>query len=274
MRTRNFPKRFLPRFAAAAAILSTVGCATTDLMPRSFLYHPQPFTTPPDTQEVAIAGDRGILHGWVVNPGQPSALIYFGGNGEAVERNVDFFRAALRDCSVYLIPYRGYGPNPGRSSEAVIYADALAEYAFVHDRHAHVAAMGRSLGTGVATWLASNANVEKVVLVTPYDSVLNVAQGRFPILPVSLLLKDRYESWRRAGSIAVPILILLAENDQVVPRSNSDALIARFPTRPTVVVIPDADHNTLSGNPAYAQAIADFMRAPVALPPSPPAPSR
>jgi pimeloyl-ACP methyl ester carboxylesterase len=267
-------KRSLPAIAVAAAMLSTVGCATNDLMPRSFLYHPQPMTVRPDAQDIAIPADHAILHGWVVNPGQLSALIYFGGNGEAVERNVDFFRAALRECSVYLVPYRGYGPNPGKPSEAVIYADALSEYAFVHDHHAHVSVMGRSLGTGVATWLASNRNVEKVVLVTPYDSVLNVAQGRFPILPVSLLLKDRYESWRYAGSISAPVLVLLADHDQVVPRSNSDALIAHFPTKPAVVVIPDADHNTLSKNPTYAQAIGDFMRAPAAMPPATQAPQR
>ena len=253
-----------------AATLS--GCATGDLMPRSFLYHPQPLTARPDAQDVAIPGEGMTLHGWVVNPSRATALIYFGGNGEAIERNADFFHAALPDCSVYLIPYRGYGPNPGTPSEAALYADALAEYAFVQGRHAHVSVMGRSLGTGVATWLASNRNVEKLVLVTPYDSVLNIAKGRFPFLPVSLLVKERYESWRRAASIAVPVLILLADHDRVVPRSNSEALIAHFPRKPTIVVIPGSDHNSLSSDPAYMHALADFMRP--STPASPPTPPR
>jgi pimeloyl-ACP methyl ester carboxylesterase len=178
----------------------------------------------------------------------------------------------LPGYSVYLVPYRGYGPNAGEPTEAGLYADALAEYAYVQARHAHVSVIGRSLGTGVATYLASQRAVAKLVLVTPYDSIVNIAQGRYPIYPVSWLMKDRYESWRRVGSITAHTLVILADGDQIVPRANSDVLIADFHPKPEVVVVPHANHNNLTNSATYVQAIEGFMRVQAATPPATPAP--
>jgi len=241
-------------------------------MQRSLLYFPQPMLAEPDAQGISIPADGKTLHGWVVNPGQVEAVIYFGGKGERVERDVGFFRTTLPTDSVYLVPYRGYGPNAGTPTEAGLYADALAEYAFVRARHAHVSLAGRSLGSGVAAWLASKRGIEKLVLITPYDSVLNIASARFPMFPVSLLLEDRYESWRRAGSIHARVLVVLAENDHAVPRASSDALIEHFHPKPEVVVIPRAGHNNLSNSPIYAQAISGFMHPAAEIPSTNPSP--
>ena len=253
-------KRLLLRFAVIVALLYLLACIALYTMQRSLLYFPQPMLAAPDAQTISIPSGSKTLQGWVVNPGQPHALMYFGGKGERVERDVDFFRSTLPGYSVYLVPYRGYGPNEGEPTEAGLYADALVEYAWVRARSAHVAAMGRSLGTGVATYVASTREVEMLVLVTPYDSVLNIARSRYPMFPVSLILKDRYESWRRAGSIKARALVVLASDDQAVPRSNSDVLIYHFRPKPDVIVIPHSGHNNLSNSAVYAHAIADFMR--------------
>ncbi len=265
-------KRLLLLFCTVIMLLYALACLALYTLQRAILYHPQPQTMAPDAQAVAFPANGGLLHGWVVNPGRTDALIYFGGNGEPVERDADFFRDTLPGYSVYLVPYRGYGPNAGEPTEAGLYADALIEYAWVHARHAHVSVIGRSLGTGVATWLASNRTIAKLVLVTPYDSILNIAQERYPMFPVSWFLQDRYESWRRAGSIKAPTLVVLADGDQIVPRANSDVLIDHFHPKPTVVVIPHADHNNLTHGAMYAQAIAGFMRVAAAMPPANPVP--
>lgn len=267
-------RRLLVRFAIAVTLLYAVACVALYAMQRSLLYSPQPMATAPDAQAISIPVDGNLLHGWVVNPGQHEAAIYFGGKGERVERDVDFFRRTLPECSVYLVPYRGYGPNAGKPTEAGLYSDALAEYAWVRARHVHVSVMGRSLGTGIAAYIASRRKVEKLVLVTPYDSVLNIARSRYPIFPVSFVLKDRYESWRRAGAITARVLIVLADGDTAVPRSNSDALIDRFHPKPEVVVIPHSGHNNLSDKLIYTQTIKDFMRDPAWMPPTTPAPQR
>ena len=226
------------------------------------LYHPSPLLFEPDAQVVTVAGETGPLRGWMVNPGKPDALVYFGGNGESVERDVDFFRAVLPGRSVYLVPYRGYGPNAGTPSEAGIEADALALFDRARSEHANVAVMGRSLGTGVATYVAARRRVDRLVLVTPYDSILNIARERYGSFPVSLLLRDRYESWRNADAISAPTLALLASGDLAVPRARSDALLARFRSPKTVVVIRNADHNNLSNSPLYATSISEFLSRP------------
>ena len=259
-------KRWLLRIAVATALAYTALAGLLYALQGFILYHPSPLQFEPDAQAITIHAGAGILHGWVVDQGHPDAVIYFGGNGEAVERDVDSLRALLPGQSIYLVPYRGYGPNSGVPSEKGIEADELAVFDFVRARHAHVALFGRSLGTGVATYVASRRPIRKLVLVTPYDSILDIARGRYPLFPIAWLLKDRYESWRSAERIKAPVLAVLGADDDVIPRASSDALIAHFHPQPAVVVIAHAGHNNLSNSPVYARSIADFMRVPAATP--------
>jgi len=262
-------KRIATRILKVVALAYVAIAVLLYLMQGSITYHPSPLQFEPDAQALTVAGRTGPLRGWVVNPGKPEAVVYFGGNGERLEYDVDMFRALLPDRSVYLVPFRGYGPNKGTPSEPGIEADALAVFDFAHSQHAKIAVVGRSLGTGVATYVAAHRPVERLVLVTPYDSILNIARDRYGIFPVSWMLRDRYESWRNADSIKAPTLVLLASNDNAVPRANSDALIAHFGTRPGIVVIEHADHNNLSNSPFYREAIQDFLDADARLSPRP-----
>lgn len=248
---------------AAIALIAYAGmCGLLYAAQGIVLYHPSPLLFEPDAQAIEVAGKTGPLQGWVVNPGQAEALVYFGGNGESVERDAGFFRELLPERSVYLVPYRGYGPNAGTPTEAGIEADALVVFDFVQAKHARVAVAGRSLGSGVATYVAARRPVERIALVTPYDSILNVARERYGLFPVSLLLRDRYESWRNAARISVPALVLVASDDLAIPRARSDALVANLHAAKTVVVIPHSDHNNLSNSALYASALRDFLSGP------------
>jgi pimeloyl-ACP methyl ester carboxylesterase len=120
--------------------------------------------------------------------------------------------------------------------------------------------MGRSLGTGVATYVATLRDVNKLVLVTPYDSVVNVAQASYWMFPVSLLLKDHYDSLRRVAVIKAKTLVLLAENDQVIKRQHSENLLAAFRSvRPESVVVTGATHNNISDYNQYTRALRLFL---------------
>ncbi len=265
-------RRLLLLFVVAIGLAYVAACLALYTRQESLLYFPRPLMEVPDAQPVMITADGRVLHGWVVNPDQPDAVIYFGGKGERVERDVAFFRSNLPDRSVYLVPYRGYGPNPGEPTEAGIATDSLAVFDFVHAHHASVALIGRSLGSGVAASVAAQRPIDRLVLITPFDSLLNIARARYWIFPVSLLLRDRYESWRSAELIKAPVLVVMAAEDTVVPRASSDALIAHFHDRPQLVVILHAGHNNLSNSPDYATSIAQFMHEPVATIPAIPDP--
>jgi uncharacterized protein len=130
----------------------------------------------------------------------------------------------------------------------------------VHEKHPNISVVGRSLGSGVAVYLASNRNVDNLVLATPYDSIENIAKKSFPIFPISLLLRDKFNSASRVQSITAKTLVILAENDEVVHRENSDALIAQFPSdKVTVKVIQGTNHNSVGLSPTYCELIGGFI---------------
>lgn len=142
----------------------------------------------------------------------------------------------------------------------MIFSDALALYDAVHGRHAAIAVAGRSLGTGVAIYVASKRPVERLALVTPFDNLASAAQARFSFVPVRLLLKDHYNSARYAHGYSGPVLILRAGNDGVIPSESTDKLIAAFPSKPQVMDFPGAGHNSISDDPRYAQVLLQFMQ--------------
>jgi pimeloyl-ACP methyl ester carboxylesterase len=199
--------------------------------------------------------------------GPHALVIYFGGNGEEVSPMVTQARH-FPGCALLVMNYRGYGSSEGKPSERALVADALSLYdhaaALPGIDGKRIIAMGRSLGSGVAVALAASRPLAGVILVTPYDSMVAVAHTHYPLLPVSLLLKHRFESAERAPAIHAPGLILTAGDDRVIPRKHSDALYAVWGGAKTKVEIPGADHNSIDAYPAYWSAIADFLRSALA----------
>ena len=157
----------------------------------------------------------------VLNKGKHKAILYFGGNGESVAGSAPHFIKIFPDHTVYLVNYRGYGGSTGNPTEQALYSDALFIYDKISKKHKNISVIGRSLGTGVATFLASKRAITKMILVTPYDSFQNLAQQQYPIYPISFLLKDKYNSSSRVKDINSATLIILAEHDSVIPLNSS-----------------------------------------------------
>jgi len=225
---------------------------------RHFMYFPRSASDVYGEMNTAFTVDGTQLSGWTLNEGHTRALIYYGGNAESIEANIPLFKALLPHYTVYLIPYRGYGNNPGTPTERVLYSDALKIFESVKNRHDSVSLMGRSLGTGIATYVAANRQVDKLILVTPFDSVENVAKDIYWMLPVSWLIKDRYLSSGRVKDITAQTYVFIAEKDRVIPRARTDQLVAEFGDQLVeVFVITGAGHNTISNFPAY---VSDLKR--------------
>jgi uncharacterized protein len=164
--------------------------------------------------------------------------------------------AAFPDRDLYLMHYRGYGSSSGRPSEAALFADALALFDLVRATHQDVVVVGRSLGSGVAVYLASRRPVSRLVLVAPFDSVLAVAARAFWFVPMRWLLRDRFESAQYAAGVTAPTTIIAAEHDVQIPRSHTDALLRRFrPGIATLTVIAGVGHNTISSSPDYPRLL-------------------
>jgi pimeloyl-ACP methyl ester carboxylesterase len=227
---------------------------------RKLIYHPMSVDPDFSADEISIDNQGIRLHGWVLNPGKPGAVIYFGGNSEMVTHRREYFEKVFSDYSVYLINYRGYGKSQGKPSESGLFSDALAIYDELIKRHDSIIAYGRSLGSGVAVYLAAKRPLQKLILLTPYDSVAAVAQGIYPIFPTRYLIKDRFDSASRAGDIGVPVLIASAEQDREIVLQHTLALKQRFkPALVTYQMIAAAAHNDIIDFPEYRNLVQNFL---------------
>jgi len=240
------------------------------------LFFPQPLSTHTraavlkartDVEEVRITTpDQISLHGWFVrnsSSAKAPALIYFGGNAEEVSRTVlDADR--LPGVSMLLVNYRGYGMSKGEPGETALFSDALAIHDYLASRQdvdlTRIVVMGRSLGSGVAIYLAAQRPIRAVILATPYDSITAVAQAMYPFMPVSLLLRHPFDSYSRAPSIKAHVLALLAQNDRLIPPAHAHRLIGNWGGPSTTVVLDGADHNNVHSHERYWPAIIDFLK--------------
>ena len=227
---------------------------------RRLLYFP--VARDPDfvAPEICIENNGIHLHGWRLNPGRARALIYFGGNSELITHRRDYFEQVFSEYSVYLLNYRGYGDSQGRPTEAALFSDALAIYDHVRPQHSQIAAYGRSLGSGVAVYLAAERPLDKLILLTPYDSVAEVAQKIYRLFPVKYLIKDRFDSASRAGEIDIPVLIASAELDREIKLEHTLALRQRFTrARVTYRQISGAAHNDIIDFADYRAVVEAFL---------------
>ena len=196
----------------------------------------------------------------VLNPGHKNAILYFGGNAESMAQSADYIAQQFPEFTCYLMDYRGYGSSTGEPSEESIYKDALALYDTVKPKHGRISIGGRSLGSGIATYVAARREVAKLALITPYDSIEAVAQDRYPIYPMSLLLKDNYNSIANVKKIKAKTFIVMAENDKVIPKKHTLKLIEAFKKEQlTTAVIKNRGHNDISDDERYYKIMQDFI---------------
>lgn len=227
---------------------------------RKLIYYPVPVDPAFRADEIIIENTGIELHGWVLHPGRAHALIYFGGNSEPITARREYFDSLFADYSVYLVNYRGYGNSQGQPSETALFADALAIYDGIRPRHESISAYGRSLGSGVAVYLAARRPVDRLILLTPYDSIAAVAQSAYPLFPVDFLIRDRFDSAALAAQIDGPVLIASAELDRVIGLQHTLALRHNF-IRAEVdyVQIEGAAHNDITEFAQYHEAVARFI---------------
>lgn len=253
----------MTRFLKPLVVFLTLGylgiCAFLYVAQDSMLYYPSSNVTNADAAVFILSSEGLSIKVWRAGTGE-NALLYFGGNGENVANNIPRFAPLYESSTVYFMNYRGFGGSDGEPDEHGFYRDAAALYDLVSSNHANVSIIGRSLGSGVATWLAAERPVDKLVLVTPFDSVESVASRNYPFVPVSLLLRDKYRSIDRVQQISAPVLILVADHDVVVPHAHTMALASQFPpTQLRLRTIDNSDHRSISRSPSYVAAIEEFL---------------
>jgi len=215
----------------------------------------------PNAEVQITTPDNIRLHGWYIkNNAQKKSplIIYFGGNAEEVSGQLMALEP-LNGWSLLLVNYRGYGLSEGSPSEKHLFNDAVLLYDTFRADAESIVAYGRSLGTGVAVYLASQRPLKGVILVSPYDSIRHIAQKNYPYVPVSYLLKHHFDSLALAPSLKMPMLALIAAKDKMIPPSHSFALIEAWGGVTQQEIIPDADHNNITLGLRYWDYISAFL---------------
>ena len=240
-------------------LIYLLACAVMYLLQRKLIYYPTG-KIPHSFPQLKLVNQNETIEVIVLNEGKNEALLYFGGNAEGVIYNAEDFLTAFPLHTVYLLNYRGYGESTGHPTEKGIFSDALLLFDKVQEKHQKISAIGRSLGSGVAVYLASKKPLHKMALITPYDSIKSLGQSKFIIFPVFLLLKDKYDSLRRVKHIQAQTIALVAENDEVIPKKHSLRLINEFPPEQiTAITINNSGHNDISYKEEYYQHLKDFF---------------
>ncbi len=246
---------------AVLCISYVLMCFLLFVFQRQMIYLPTSEVSVPGVAHTILDSGDVRIKVWTLNPGKEKALIYFGGNAENVAYNIDDFRTLFADHTVYLVNYRGYGGSSGSPYEEGLYSDALLAYDYVMQHHTALSVMGRSIGGAVATYLASKRNVDKLILVTPFDSAVNVGKKLYRFFPMDLIMKERLDSVKRASMITTDTLIIVAANDRIIPYENTQNLIQSFKkARVEVANLSNTGHNTVHHHPDYKKIIAAFIK--------------
>ncbi|MCB1583626.1 MAG: alpha/beta hydrolase [Xanthomonadales bacterium] len=236
-------------------------CLALYFLQKSLIFHPTT-ETPHSFGTTKITNQNTILETVVTNQNFEDVILYFGGNAENVIYTAADFETHFKNQATYLLKYRGYSGASGTPEEQALYSDALTVFDEVVKNHkGKITVVGRSLGSAVATFLAANRAVDQLVLITPFDSIANVAKELFPVFPVDWLLTQKFDSKSRADKIKARTLVIVAEHDEVIPRSRTDALITALPNNNRAVITINAGHNDIDLKPDYHAQLLQFMES-------------
>ena len=177
-----------------------------------------------DIQKVKIPTSDNIeLLGWYheKNLKDHKTLVYFHGNAGSLENRIHKLNHFKNmNINFLIIAWRGFSGNNGKPTEEGLYIDGKSAIDWLIKKgvdEKNLILYGESLGTGVATHLAQNKNYAGVILETPFTSMIDTAKKFYPYIPVSLLLKDKFENYKKIKNINSPILVMHGEADQIVP---------------------------------------------------------
>lgn len=179
--------------------------------------------------------DGVMLTGWIVPASDSSDLwmLYLHGNGGNISSRgyVEHYKA-LRTLGVNIIAvdYRGYGESEGTPSEVGLYKDARAAFDYLVNARGvppdRIVTFGYSLGSSVAVQLATEVDAAAVILEGAFTSAYRLGQAQYPFLPISLMMRNRYDTLSKIHGVSEPKLFLHARDDEVVPYEHGIELFA------------------------------------------------
>ena len=239
---------------------------------RNLLYHPNENNYSGDKISVDIekvkiqTADNIKLLGWYheKNLKDYKTLVYFHGNAGSLENRIHKLNH-FQDMNInfLIIAWRGFNGNKGKPSERGLYVDGKSAIDWLKKKgvdEKNLILYGESLGTGVATHLAQNKNYAGVILETPFTSMVDAARNFYPYIPINLLLKDKFENFKKVKNINTPILVMHGEVDQIVPFSMGKK-IYEIANNPKYSYFTKYDNHMMEYDEKLVLALKSFIKS-------------
>jgi len=239
---------FLAAVYGLIAIAAFVAQRKLMYFPDSTRVAPSNFALTGVEERVLAAPDGTRLIAWYARarPGRPTLLYFHGNAGNLANRSERVRKYTVRGIGVFMLSYRGYSGSTGRPSERANVADAKLAYEALRKEGVapeDIILYGESLGSGVAVQLAAEKPVGGLILDAPYTSIVDVAAGAYPFLPVRGFMFDRYETMRYLADVHAPLLVIHGEDDEIIPVAMGRAVYAAANGPKELVTFPGAGHS-------------------------------
>ncbi len=210
-------------------------------------------------KEIKLKLENATLDGVIKDENSSKLILYFGGNSDDA---TDFIKYCddLKDFDVVAFNYRGNVLSSGKPTEKDIFKDSLKIYDdFAQNKEVYL--IGRSLGSGVAIYLASKRKIKKLLLVTPYDSIENVAKDKYPYFPISLLIKYKFNSLLYSKYVNAPTTVFMVKNDKTVSNKRTKNLIKHLKDFSNIVIFKDATHANIIETKDFKEELRKWIFA-------------
>jgi len=237
---------------------------------RNLLYHPSENNYLNDKitfnyEEIFIETDKKIkLKSWFIKKDLDkfkTILIFHGNAGNLFNRVYKLNELNKLDVNILLISWRGFSGNKGKPTEKNLYRDADESVKWLNNQGViskNIILYGESLGTGVATELGTSNAFGGIILESPFTSIANAAKIYYPYLPVSIILKDRYDSIGKIKNINTPIFIMHGKMDNIVPQQMGLELFEKA-NNPKYSYFPEDDDHMMNYNKKLLNKIKLFI---------------
>ena len=225
--------------------------------------------------ELRIPHRGGQLHGWLRKNSEEEKgplLLFFGGNGQNASNTMQILDGMhhfsyFENHHVLFVDYPGYGLSDGRPSESSLFAAALEVYDYASeldcvDRE-RISVLGYSIGTGVANYVATQRNIQGLILLAPYDRGLSLYNDALNIFhgPLKHLARFQFDSLSYAREIELAPLIVASRDDEVIPYPLALNLAEGFPHTPETVLLDQLSHDGFLYDSRVMEAIHSYLVA-------------
>lgn len=225
---------------------------------------PYAFTVPHKEINIAFNEQANInIVQFTAGPAPKGVVLYFHGNRKNISRFAKFAPNFTKNgYEVWMVDYPGYGKSTGPMSEQRLYdfADQLYKLAAARFAKDSIVIYGKSLGSGIAAWLASKKNCRQLILETPYYSITSLCRRYFPIYPVGRMIHYKIPTYEYLQQVIVPITILHGTADGVIPYSNAERLKPWLKPADKFITIEGGSHNNLNDYPLFHQALDSLLK--------------